>query len=70
VLAQKDSGELSAPDGESFSGAVTPNPATGVQGDPDLPFTGGQVLLLLAMGGVALAAGLALRTAARRRHAG
>jgi hypothetical protein len=70
VLAAQNDDELDAPAGESFSGAVTTNPDTGVEGDPELPFTGGPVLLLLAMGAVALAAGLALRTAARRRHAG
>jgi hypothetical protein len=70
ALAQEDSGELSPPEGKTYSGAVTPSYDTGVQGDPGLPFTGGHALLLLAMGGVALAAGLALRTAARRRPAG
>jgi hypothetical protein len=70
VLAQTDTDELDPPEGESYSGAVTTSPDTGVAGDPELPFTGGPVLLLLAMGIVALAAGLALRTAARRRHAG
>jgi hypothetical protein len=70
VLAQNDAGELDPPQGESYSGAVTTTPDTGVGGSPELPFTGGPVLLLLAMGIVALAAGLALRTAARRRHVG
>jgi len=70
VLAAQDPGSLSAPDGENFTGAVTTSPDTGVQGDPELAFTGLQVLLLLAMGAVALATGLALRTVARRRHAG
>jgi hypothetical protein len=70
VLAQADTDELDPPQGESYSGAVTTSPDTGVAGDPELPFTGGPVLLLLAMGIVALAAGLALRTAARRRHVG
>jgi len=70
VLAQTDTGELDPPQGESYSGAVTTSPDTGLAGDPELPFTGGPALLLLAMGIVALAAGLALRTAGRRRHAG
>lgn len=71
VLAGTQSnGALEPSDGESFSGAVTTSPNTGVEGDPELPFTGLQVLLLLAMGAVALAGGMALRTAARRRHAG
>ncbi|HEX2232194.1 MAG TPA: hypothetical protein VHG69_02400, partial [Thermoleophilaceae bacterium] len=70
VLAAQDDRPLTAPDGEGFSGAVTTSPNTGVAGDPELPFTGFQTLLLLAMGAVALAGGMALRTAARRRHAG
>lgn len=70
VLAAQDDQPLTPRDGESFSGAVTTNPSTGVVGDPELPFTGFQALLLLAMGGIAVAAGLALRTAARRRHVG
>ena len=69
VLAQEE-GALTPPDGQTVAGAVTPNPDTGVQGDPDLPFTGGQLLYLLALGAAALAAGMALRTATRRRHAG
>ena len=70
VLASQDDGSLTPPSGEDYSGAVTTSPDTGVQGDPELPFTGLQVLVLLAMGAVALAGGVALRTAARRRHAG
>jgi hypothetical protein len=70
VLAAQDPGTLTPAGGEDFSGAVTTNPDTGVQGDPELPFTGLQVLLLLAMGAAALATGVGLRTAARRRHAG
>jgi hypothetical protein len=70
VLAQTDTGELDPPPDESFSGAVTTSPDTGVTGDPELPFTGGPLLLLLATGIVALAAGLTLRTVARRRHVG
>jgi hypothetical protein len=70
VLAQKGTGNLSPEGDETFSGAVTTNPSTGVEGDPNLPFTGGHVLLLLAMGIFAMAAGLAVRNAARRRHVG
>jgi hypothetical protein len=70
VLAGTQSnGALDPSEGESFSGAVTTSPNTGVQGDPELPFTGFSVLLLAAMGAAVLAGGMALRTAARRRHA-
>lgn len=69
VLAQED-GSLAPPEGQSYSGVVTTDPDTGVSGDPDLPFTGGHLVYLLALGAVALAAGMALRTAVRRRHAG
>jgi hypothetical protein len=70
VLAAQEDQPLTPPEGQSFSGAVTTNPDTGVVGDPELPFTGFQALLLLAMGAAALAAGVAFRTAARRRHVG
>jgi hypothetical protein len=70
VLAGTQSnGALDPSEGESFSGAVTTSPNTGVEGDPELPFTGFSVLLLAAMGAAVLAGGMALRTAARRRHA-
>ena len=62
-------GALDPADGQSFSGAVTTSPDTGVQGDPELPFTGLPALLLAAMGAAALAGGLMLRTAVRRRQA-
>jgi hypothetical protein len=65
-----DTDSLAPADGQSFSGAVTTNPNTGVEGDPELPFTGLQVLMLLGMGSLALVAGLGLRSATRRRHAG
>ena len=69
VLAQED-GSLTPPEGQSYSGVVTTDPDTGVSGDPDLPFTGGHLVYLLALGALALAAGMALRTAVRRRHVG
>lgn len=80
--AGKDSGRLLASPGDEDSGssAADPEPAsasdqqvaaatsdTGAEGSPYLPFTGHNLATVLWLGGLALLAGLALRSASAQR---
>jgi hypothetical protein len=55
--------------GDAGSFTAGREPGTGVIGDSRLPFTGGYLLLFVALGAAALLAGLALRGGARTRLA-